>query len=250
MGKKNQETCEDGIAISDNHVAVIDGSTSKTPFRIDPSMANGRLAMSVIRDYISHMPEMITCEDFLREITRRLHLIYIREHIDIDTLRTHPEKRLTASAAVYSRYHNEVWLVGDCQTMVNGTAYDNEKPYEKTVAAERSKYIGQGYSPQEARKMIVPQLVDAMKGQNVTYAVIDGFPIPATHVKVIPVAGDEVVLASDGYPFICPTLAESERKLENQLQSDPQNIKDFLATKGLVPRNHSFDDRAYIRFKK
>ena len=55
------------------------------------------------------------------------------------------------------------------------------------------------------------------------------------------------VLASDGYPFLHPTLKESEAALARQLADDPQNISSFVATKGLVEGNNSFDDRAYIR---
>ena len=58
----------------------------------------------------------------------------------------------------------------------------------------------------------------------------------------------EVVLASDGYPFLCPTLAESEARLKEQIVRDPLNINTFKATKGMMTGNLSFDDRAYIRF--
>ena len=61
-------------------------------------------------------------------------------------------------------------------------------------------------------------------------------------------ASSEIVLASDGYPFLKPTLAESEEALANQIANDPQNISCFIATKGLVEGNKSFDDRTYIRF--
>lgn len=61
-------------------------------------------------------------------------------------------------------------------------------------------------------------------------------------------ASSEIVLASDGYPFLKPTLAESEEALANQIANDPQNISSFIATKGLVEGNKSFDDRTYIRF--
>ena len=55
------------------------------------------------------------------------------------------------------------------------------------------------------------------------------------------------MLASDGYPTLLPTLHESEKALAQHLTDDPQNITDFIATKGLVDGNVSFDDRAYIK---
>lgn len=90
-----------------------------------------------------------------------------------------------------------------------------------------------------------------MRGPNVTYAVADGFPIPMDKVRVVTLTSGRhtVVLASDGYPFLRPTLAESEAKLASQLSDDPLNIGRFKATKAYVEGNNSFDDRAYIRFE-
>ena len=61
--------------------------------------------------------------------------------------------------------------------------------------------------------------------------------------------GQDIILASDGYPFLKPTLAESENALAAQLDSDPLCIRSFKATKGLASGNKSFDDRSYVRFK-
>ena len=57
-----------------------------------------------------------------------------------------------------------------------------------------------------------------------------------------------IVLASDGYPFLKPTLSESEEALEEQRRRDPLNITTFKATKAFRRGMNSFDDRSYIRF--
>lgn len=102
-------------------------------------------------------------------------------------------------------------------------------------------------SPKEARRAIEPQLIKAMlEGQNRQYAVIDGTPIYMPGTRIV-TASHCVVLASDGYPTLLPTLHESEEALAQHLTDDPQNITDFIATKGLVEGNVSFDDRAYIK---
>lgn len=101
-------------------------------------------------------------------------------------------------------------------------------------------------APKEARRTIEPQLIKAMlEGQNRQYAVIDGTPIYMPGTRII-TAAHSVVLASDGYPTLLPTLHESEEALAKHLATDPQNITDFVATKGLVEGNLSFDDRAYV----
>lgn len=245
-GKHTAADCEDGIVITNNFAAVIDGSTSKTPKRLDPSMKNGRFAMLLISEYIKQMPADYTMNNFCRGITLRFAEEYAKRGIAEDMAK-HPEERLTASAIIYSNSRKEVWMVGDCQAIIDGEHYDNSKPYEQEIAMQRATLIKNGMSPKEARCAIEPQLIKAMlEGQNRQYAVIDGTPIYMPGTRIV-TASHCVVLASDGYPTLLPTLHESEEALAQHLTDDPQNITDFIATKGLVEGNVSFDDRAYIK---
>ena len=271
IGKKNPEACEDGMVVTDDFIAVIDGSTSKTPKHLNPDMKNGRYAMMLISEYIrEELKADASVDDFCQGVTAYIYnKVYEKLGVE-ERLKEHPEERLTASAILYSRTRNEVWMVGDCQAIIDGKLYENGKPYEQEIARKRVELIEQGLSPAEARKQIEPLLIEAMlSGQNQTYTVIDGFPIYREGVKVValktepvsssietyfqeqtkPVSSpNEVVLASDGYPFLKPTLAASEAALAEQIANDPQNIHSFIATKGIVEGNKSFDDRTYIRF--
>ena len=245
-GKHTAADCEDGIVITNDFAAVIDGSTSKTPKRLDPSMKNGRFAMLLISEYIKQMPAGYTMNNFCRGITLRIAEEYAKRGI-AEEMAEHPEERLTASAIIYSNSRKEVWMVGDCQAIIDGEYYDNSKPYEQEIAMQRATFIKNGMSPKEARRAIEPQLIKAMlEGQNRQYAVIDGTPIYIPGTRIV-TASHCVVLASDGYPTLLPTLQESEEALAQHLTDDPQNITDFIATKGLVEGNVSFDDRAYIK---
>lgn len=278
--KKSPEACEDGMVVNDDFIAVIDGSTSKTPKHLNPDMKNGRYAMMLISEYIrEELKADASVDDFCQGVTAYIYnKVYEKLGVE-DRLKEHPEERLTASAILYSRTRNEVWMVGDCQAIIDGKLYENGKPYEEKIARKRVELIAQGLSPAEARKQIEPLLIKAMlSGQNQTYTVIDGFPIYREGVKVvsvsdscsvqdtvpasdtvpcsdsvsasgtISVSSSEIVLASDGYPFLEPTLAASEAALAEQIANDPQNIHSFIATKGIVEGNKSFDDRTYIRF--
>ena len=280
IGKKSPEACEDGMVVTDDFIAVIDGSTSKTPKHLNPDMKNGRYAMMLISEYIwEELKADASVDDFCQGVTAYIYnKVYEKLGVE-ERLKEHPEERLTASAILYSRTRNEVWMVGDCQAIVDGKLYENGKPYEQEIARKRVELIEQGLSPAEARKQIEPLLIKAMlSGQNQTYTVIDGFPIYREGVKVvsvsasssvqdsvpasdsvpcsdsasasgtIPSSSSEIVLASDGYPFLKPTLAASEAALAEQIANDPQNIRSFIATKGIVEGNKSFDDRTYIRF--
>ena len=286
VGKKSQESCEDGMVITDDFIAVIDGSTSKTPKHLNPDMKNGRYAMMLISEYIrEELKADASVDDFCQGVTAYIYN-KVYEKLGVEKrLKEYPEERLTASAILYSRSRNEVWMVGDCQAIIDGKLYENGKPYEEKIARKRVELIEQGLSPAEARKQIEPLLIKAMlSGQNQTYTVIDGFPIYREGVKVvsvsdscsvqnsvsssdscsvqdtvscsdsvsasdiIPSSSSEIVLASDGYPFLKPTLAASEAALAEQIANDPQNIHSFIATKGIIEGNKSFDDRTYIRF--
>ena len=280
IGKKSPEACEDGMVVTDDFIAVIDGSTSKTPKHLNPDMKNGRYAMMLISEYIrEELKADASVDDFCQGVTAYIYnKVYEKLGVE-ERLKEHPEERLTASAILYSRTRNEVWMVGDCQAIIDGKLYENGKPYEQEIARKRVELIEQGLSPAEARKQIEPLLIEAMlSGQNQTYTVIDGFPIYREGVKVvsvsdsssvqdpvpasdsvpcsdsasasgtISVSSSEIVLASDGYPFLEPTLAASEAALAEQIANDPQNIHSFIATKGIVEGNKSFDDRTYIRF--
>ena len=257
IGKKSPEACEDGMVVTDDFIAVIDGSTSKTPKHLNPDMKNGRYAMMLISEYIrEELKADASVDDFCQGVTAYIYnKVYEKLGVE-ERLKEHPEERLTASAILYSRTRNEVWMVGDCQAIIDGKLYENGKPYEQEIARKRVELIEQGLSPAEARKQIEPLLIEAMlSGQNQTYTVIDGFPVYREGVKIValktkPVSSpNEVVLASDGYPFLKPTLAESEAALLHLIAHDPQCIHDFIATKGLVAGNKSFDDRTYIRFR-
>lgn len=280
IGKKSPEACEDGMVVTDDFIAVIDGSTSKTPKHLNPDMKNGRYAMMLISEYIrEELKADASVDEFCQGVTAYIYnKVYEKLGVE-ERLKEHPEERLTASAILYSRTRNEVWMVGDCQAIIDGKLYENGKPYEEKIARKRVELIEQGLSPAEARKQIEPLLIKAMlSGQNQTYTVIDGFPIYREGVKVVSVSdsssvqdsvpasdsvpcsdsasasdtisssSSEIVLASDGYPFLKPTLAASEAALAEQIANDPQNIHSFIATKGIVEGNKSFDDRTYILF--
>lgn len=267
-GKKSPESCEDGLVVTADFIAVIDGSTSKTPHHLSPDMKNGRYAMVLISEYIQHELKLeSTVEDFCEGVTSYVYNKVYRQQGIEEQMQAHPEERLTASAILYSKAKNEVWMVGDCQAIIDGKLYENNKPFEDIVARRRVELIRQGFTPQEARKTIEPLLIQAMlEGQNKTYTVIDGFPIYQKGVKVVslnapqknvetdvadslPLPTKEIVLASDGYPFLKPTLTESEEALAHLLAYDPQCTHEFIATKGIVVGNKSFDDRTYIRFQ-
>lgn len=230
-------------------------------------MSNGRYAMTLISQYIRRMSANSSCHQFCKGVTAYIYrhykvpiLSFLTPVTRLQRLAEHPEERLTASVAIYSRLRREIWMIGDCQCLVGGDLYENPKPYENVLAEMRArkvyellnegKTIDEILADDTARASVIPQMLQEMQNQNKTYSVVDGFTIPEQHVPVLTLDFRpwEIVLASDGYPFLCSTLEQSEARLARQKETDPLNIGNFKATKGFSPGNNSFDDRTYVRF--
>lgn len=261
--KNPRQKCEDGLVVTPHFIAVIDGSTSKSNVRHSLFRTNGRYCMQLVARYIRKAPKTISCQQFCQEVTS-----YVRRHYRtslLPLLTRQPEERMAASAVIFSRVRREVWIIGDCQCIIGGQHYDNPKPYEQQLAQQRADIIRNMTPPgphaatalqpllqhDTARQQILPLMKQYMQRQNIDYAVIDGFPIPIQHVRIITLNFQpwEIILASDGYPFLRNTLQESEQLLQYQRTHDPLNIQDFKATKAFMIGNNSFDDRTYIRFQ-
>ena len=113
--KDPKKKSEDGIVITPDFIAVIDGSTSKTDRRYSFFSSNGRYAMRQVEKFIRKAPKGISCHDFCIGVTRQ-----IGKHFGkslAKRLAEHPEERLTASAVVFSRVNREIWMIGDCQCL-------------------------------------------------------------------------------------------------------------------------------------
>lgn len=260
IGKKSLETCEDGIVITNDFVAVIDGSTSKTTKQVCTDISNGRYAMLLTAECIEKMDAKCSLNDFCQAVTKVFQEASATHSFPPPST-LQPYERMAASAAIYSREHNELWMVGDCQVLVDGELYENNKPAEAVNAKKRSRFIKQALAigakiedfqcEDAGRKAILNDIISSMEKQNTDYAVIDGTPIAKDKIRTIMLTTNEpheIVLATDGYPVLRPTCDESESMLQQQLHDDPLCIGTFQATKGLMAGNCSFDDRAYVRF--
>lgn len=107
---------------SQNFLAVIDGVTSKSDFIVNQKIT-GKLAAELIADVLSEAEPEVTLMQLLKDIERRYQKFYDKYEFSYD-------KRgygLQAVAVIYSAYHRTIWLIGDCQAMVDGELYENPK---------------------------------------------------------------------------------------------------------------------------
>ena len=262
-GKKSAETNEDGIFLSKNFAAIVDGATAKSKFTLN-GKSTGKLAMELVIKAISKLPEGICMSDAIANISAAIYSFYKENNLLAD-LKNKPNLRFTASAVIYSRALNEIWQIGDCRFLVGSTYSTNEKEIDEIMAKARAAFnetaIINGEITLESlkdhdpgRDFIMPFLTRQALLQNCPYknqfsfAVFDGFTIDPKKVIVFPVGkAKEFVLSSDGYPQTFNTLEKSEQYLHAIMQKDPNCIREYKCTKGLKKGNRSFDDRAYLK---
>ena len=251
-----EQDCEDLVFVSNQYIAVIDGATSKSSARLE-GKTGGRIAAECIAHCLAH-PSWGAGADARTVVDAiQASLKAFSQNMSHDSV------HLCASAVIFSVEKRQVWAVGDCQFMLNGVLYTFGKKVDTILSETRSLAIqmllASGIKEEEllkedkAREIIYPLLKMQRVLENKTseygYSVFSDYgEIPFISIKDVP-EGIELVLASDGYPELKPSLAESEVALEQLLKKDPLCYKTFKSTKGLSSGQISFDDRSYVRFK-
>lgn len=246
----DKQLCEDEMVITDRFVAVIDGVTSKSDFHYK-GKSTGKLAAGFVKEVLTEAPAEAGIEDIMAGCGRKWEEFYREVSFPYERKSMGPQ----AVAVIYSAFYRTIWLIGDCQAMVDGTRYTVPKKSDEVLSEFRSLVIHITKDPAEARRLIQPWIVKASKFSNDTascygYAVINGEEIPRELIQTIPLDKNshEIVLASDGYPVLMPSLEESEEELARILEKDPDCCDEYRSTKGIIPGNVSFDDRTYIKF--
>ncbi len=263
-GKVNAELNEDGWVATPDYVAVIDGSTSKGSHDYG-GKKSGRLAMEIIREAISLLRPDCGIRECADELSLALANYYVQHHM-INEVASHTENRLTASVVIFSVNRKEVWQIGDCPCMIGNNIFENPKYWELPMAQARAlflenelrmgKSVSQLESHDTGRAYIYPLLRNSTFYQNkedepeYAFPVIDGFTIPPHLLKTYEVGEEkEIILATDGYLKLFPTLQETEDYTLQYLSEDPLCIRQHKMTKGRVKGQQSFDDRTYLRIK-
>lgn len=259
-----EETCEDGFVITDCFAAVIDGVTNKNAVQLDFG-APGKIAMELIKEGIGELSPQLSAYNAFESINEAIYDSYCNLGL-LETMKKNPSQRFTASCVIYNSVRRELWFLGDCMALANGTTYQFSKEADKLFSDLRSFLIhielSQGTTEEQllehdvCREQILDFIIRQTSLQNssyncpFTYYVLDGISEEAPrHTVVIPIEEKttEIVLASDGYPALYPTLEQTEAYLTYILEIDPLCYREFRSTKGLVKGNVSFDDRAYVR---
>ena len=200
--KKSPAKNEDGIFLSKNFAAIVDGATAKSKFTLN-GKSTGRLAMELVIKAISKLPAGISMPEAITKISALIYDFYEENNL-LSELKSKPNLRFTASAVIYSRSRNEIWQIGDCRFLVGSTYSTNEKEIDEIMAKARAAFnetaIINGEITLESlkdhdpgRDFIMPFLTRQALLQNCPYknqfsfAVFDGFTIDPKKVIVVPV---------------------------------------------------------------
>lgn len=257
-GKKNTpETCEDGLVISNQLIAVIDGVTAKGK-RLWNKKSSGCFAKDVLSDYLS--------QDIIKqnaiELLTNLDTLLKKQYQSVQTELSCDEYP-RASVIIYNDFYKEIWSYGDCQCMINQELYTHTKKIDQLNADLRALRLEYEFSrgadmdsltlTDPGRAYIQENLSMQFAFENKIgafgYPVLNGMGIEESMLKRYPVStGDTIILASDGYPVLCNTLKKSEAELSLIHQKDPLCFRLYRSTKGFMKDAVSFDDRCYCRF--
>ena len=261
-GKRDdQSLCEDGLFANDSFIAVVDGVTSKGKQVWQKKYSSGGYGKNVILSALENMPADIDKKSFFDTLDNALFKAYSAEVVNDNR-----DEYLRACIAVYSAHFKEVWVLGDCQCMVNGKLFVPTGGVDELMATLRAYVIECAvatdgvseeslYTNDIGREAVLPFIKKQTAFENnenseFGYGVLNGHGVAHRLVKAYTVnSGDTVVLASDGYPALCDSLEKSESELARLLKEDPLCYKQNRCTKGIAGSNTSFDDRTYIKFE-
>lgn len=251
--------CQDGIVVTDHYAAVIDGATDKTRARYD-GMPGGQFAMRTCVQMIRELAHDADAKTATAQLTAAL-----AERLPADVDAIH---RPSAVFAIYSRTRRELWRVGDVSFWHEPLPIGGDMPRKlvdhhasgvrsallaaelaagRTLADLQDDDIGRAAILTLLRRQSI--FVNNPDAGEWAYGAVNGQTVPGSFIEVhdIPTTSNTLVIATDGYPSLRPTLAESEAHLRHLLAEDPLCIGPLRGTKGVAPGADSFDDRAYLR---
>jgi len=259
--KKPGSSGEDRAVVTADFAAVIDGATdkSKLTWQLDGCDGTGGwFAAKTIAAAIAALPAGIDAVTAVEKLRTALDAAIAAQRPQLPV-----HQRPCASAVIYSAARRELWSVGDCQWRMRGRTTHPTKWIDTITSEFRSAFLTaqvaagkpalgeDGTDP--GREAILPLLQVQQQFANQPgrfgFGVLDGQPVPDEYVTVVPVpAGcEQLILASDGYPTLSDTCAETEQALAAALAADPLCIGELAGTKATEAGNVSYDDRTYLR---
>jgi hypothetical protein len=259
VSKHPDRVCEDVLVATGSFVAVVDGASDPTG-RVFGGRSSGCFAADVIAAAIETLPEQADARLFADRLTEAVRAAVQREAGDLDTAAPWP----TASVVCVSQHHRQVWRIGPCWLAIGTQVFPATMPVDDAAysfrAALNAAMLAAGTDLETiladdpgtaaARPLYAAQHHLANTVGRWSFGCINGRHVPDEHLEVfaIPLGADEVILASDGYSQIHPTLERTEQRLAELLVEDPAAMGPLWEMgKPLTSGGAGPDDRSYVR---
>jgi hypothetical protein len=278
--KGNKTGGEDRLILGPNFYGVVDGATDKSGNNWGTEQTpktGGQVLADIVKSNLEkeNTPNNKTLEQKLNLINSQIHSAANTANIDLRI----ENNRADAGFAAYTPKDKCIYHIHDCVfgfVKEDGEfeVHTNDKQLDQLTSSIRKQmnewYLSQGINPFEngkdlGREYIMPMLKNQQTVQNqgfesneewmngipkstVAYRTINGFKTQVSKTK-IPKGTKEIIISSDGFKTLKPTLQQTLETLKFQLQNDPHCMNELLSTKGLNQNQISFDDMSYIRIK-
>ncbi len=256
----NADGGDDLLVVTPHFAAVLDGASDSSG-AVYGGVGAARFVARIGARVIETMPPDATAHEAVIRMSEA-----VRKGLRETTPNRSPARPPCFVFVMYSAARRELWRVGDPQYLIDGQGHNPEMAVDAVVVKTRQLVthahllarstvdtLRREDPGHEAIKPLLELQTQFMnRGDSpYGYGAISGSEVPAEFIEVTEVSVDarEVVLASDGYPQVKPTLGESEAWLKGVLERDPLLIDLHVAAKGWRPENASFDDRAYLRLE-
>lgn len=252
-----QDDGDDAVIVTSHFAAVLDGATDSLGVTYDGIGAARSVVEAGLRAIQGLAPD-ITAHEAVAALT-----LAVRQ-----ALRIPPDKTSWRPPCfvfvIYSASRREIWRVGDAQYLIDGIGENLGMVVDQVTTNVRRMvlhaYLARGATIEDLRRedpgheAAMPLFVLQTQFMNRTgspfsHGAINGNNVPMELIEIfsVPSEASEIVLASDGYPEVYPSLRESETWLQHVLEQDPLLINLHIASKAWRPGAASFDDRAYLR---
>lgn len=121
---------DDGIFIGQNFAAVIDGVSNRSTIEIDGKKVKmADIIIEAIKKIDGPNSPQYAKELDFKEYIMYINM-YIRKYCKSKGYEL-KENELEATAAIYSKHHNQIWMVGDCRAVYDGNLVQNELEIDK-----------------------------------------------------------------------------------------------------------------------
>jgi hypothetical protein len=244
--------CEDVLIRGEHYVAVIDGESFGSS-RTWGGRSAGRFAADVLSLQVFSAPSGLNAKEFFYLLNEHL-AEAIRSSGEPDYRASRPG----ASVVAYCLGRREVWRLGAGLFAIDGVINERRQP-TKTLLGNLKKAIveaavleGNKEKAEESFEEMLSLTRDLEKRlgsfanydgpQEFSFPLLNGSLLPLGDIEIfrLPKGAKELVLASDGYARLFPTLEESERHLDSIASIDPLAV--VFDSSNRLP-----DDRSYIR---